>query len=348
VGAMAFNMTMKKPGKKYGLVKPKAKAKAKPGLAAFAAADEDEEDAPMTAHEQVNYAILQAQASEARKKKAEASYTEALEQDETVFDYDGVYDQMQEKRAESAQARKKKESVRAPKYINNILKMAEYKKREEERVKERVEARERLKELEEFGDTEKFVTSAYKRKLEEWQTLDQEDARQAAVEAAQDVRKKDNMDSFYVNLMHDNVSMGQMFDKTNPAAADGEGAAAAAAGAAGGGGGGGGAGASGGASAGGGGGDGDGVELGIAGGTQMTFDSAMASKEEAAQPRQRAVQRSDGKAEAKKREDKAASEEAERAKVKMAKRNDDASVASAKERYLARKAAAAAAKAAGQ
>ena len=37
----------------------------------------------MTAHEQVNYAILQAQASEARKKKAEASYTEALEQDET-------------------------------------------------------------------------------------------------------------------------------------------------------------------------------------------------------------------------------------------------------------------------
>jgi parallel beta-helix repeat protein len=94
-----------------------------------------------------------------------------------------------------------------------------------------------------------------------------------------------------------------MFDKTNPAAADGEGAAAAAAGAAGGGGGGGGggAGASGGASAGGGGGDGDGVELGIAGGTQMTFDSAMASKEEAAQPRHRAVQRSDGKAEAKKR-----------------------------------------------
>ena len=33
----------------------------------------------------------------------------------------------------SSQARKKKESSRAPKYINNILKMAEYKKREEER-----------------------------------------------------------------------------------------------------------------------------------------------------------------------------------------------------------------------
>jgi coiled-coil domain-containing protein 55 len=336
---MAFNMTMKKPGKKYGLVKPKsAKASKKPALAAFAAGEDDEQE-PMSAKEQVNYAILQAQASEARKKKAEATYSEALDQDASVFDYDGVYDQMQEKRAESAQARKKKESVRAPKYINNILKMAEYKKREEERVKERVEARERLKELEEFGDTEKFVTSAYKRKLEEWQALDQEDARQAAVEAAQDVRKKDNLDSFYVNLMHDNVSMGQMLDKTNPAAAatapegsstDGDAPSAAAS-----------AGAADTA-----GGDGDGVELGIAGGTQMTFDSAMASKEQAAQPRVRAVQRSDGTKEAKRREDKAAEEEAERIKTKMAKRNDDASVASAKERYLARKAAAAAAKAA--
>ena len=154
---------------------------------------------------------------------------------------------------------------------------------------------------------------------------------------AQDVRKKENLDSFYVNLMHNNVSMGQMLDKTNPAApaaTDGASAAAAA--------------ESGGAPTGAAstaGGDGDGVELGIAGGTQMTFESAMASKEEAAQPRQRAVHRSDGRQEAKRREDKAAAEEAERLQAKMAKRNDDASVASAKERYLARKAAAAAAKA---
>ena len=63
--------------------------------------------------------------------------------------------------------------------------MTEYRKREEERAEERVEARRRLKELEEFGDTEKFVTAAYKRKLQEWERLDAEDAQQAAVEAAQ-------------------------------------------------------------------------------------------------------------------------------------------------------------------
>ena len=85
------------------------------------------------------------------------------------------------------------------------------------------------------------------------------------------------------------------------------------------------------------------IELGIAGGTQMTFESAMASKEEAAQPRQpRGVKRSDGKAEAKRREDAAIAKAAEREQVKMARKNDEASVAAAKERYLARKAAAAA------
>ena len=88
---MAFNMAMKKPGKKYGLVKPKSGKKGnlagkKAGISIFgAAADEEDDEAPLTAHQQVNYAILQAQASEARKKKAEASYSEALEQDETVF-----------------------------------------------------------------------------------------------------------------------------------------------------------------------------------------------------------------------------------------------------------------------
>eukprot|EP01050_Picozoa_sp_SAG11_P002273 SAG11_NODE_112_length_16156_cov_22.455191_10_plen_110_part_00 len=62
----------------------------------------------------------------------------------------------------------------------------------------------RLKELEEFGETEKFVTNAYKKKLLEWQKLDAEDARQAAIEAHNDPTRKGNLDSFYLNLMHDN------------------------------------------------------------------------------------------------------------------------------------------------
>ena len=91
---MAFNMTMKKPGKKYGL-QPKKKLAA----SAFGAhEEEDDEEESMSAQEQVNHAILQAQASEARKKKAQATYDQALAEDSSVFEYDGVYDIMQEKR----------------------------------------------------------------------------------------------------------------------------------------------------------------------------------------------------------------------------------------------------------
>ena len=68
----------------------------------------------MSAQEQVNHAILQAQASEARKKKAQATYDQALAEDSSVFEYDGVYDAMQEKRAASAQTRKEKEAKREP------------------------------------------------------------------------------------------------------------------------------------------------------------------------------------------------------------------------------------------
>lgn len=60
----------------------------------------------------------------------------------------------------------------------------------------------------------------------------------------------------------------------------------------------------------------------------------VAAKEEAAQPRVRAVKHSDGKSEAKNREEKAEKEEAERSLAKRAKNNDDASVASAKDRSV--------------
>lgn len=143
---------------------------------------------------------------------------------------------------------------------------------------ERVEARQRLKEKAEFGETEQFLTKAYKDKLKEWELLDKEDAKQAQKEAAQD-SKKVGMDSFYLNLMHDNVSMGQMVDKVpDPITATSAGEAGVAAGsdsaAAPGGG------KSGRGSSDRGGQDGDGVELGIAGGSQMVFEDIAAQAEE--------------------------------------------------------------------
>eukprot|EP01052_Picozoa_sp_SAG31_P038270 SAG31_NODE_5080_length_2754_cov_2.367232_4_plen_139_part_00 len=133
------SFSLKVPGKKYGLVQPKKK---KPAIAAFANAGAGEEsDEEMTVNQQIQAASM----AKMRQKKLQAEYSAALQEDATVFEYDGVYDDMQQTRAASAASRKKTEAARKPKYIENIMKMAEYKKREEERVKERVEAKARLK-----------------------------------------------------------------------------------------------------------------------------------------------------------------------------------------------------------
>jgi coiled-coil domain-containing protein 55 len=272
------------------------------------------------------------------RRKAKLEQEQALAEDATVYDYDVIYDTMQEERAQSARARKMSEQDRQPKYMKNIMKMAEYKKREEERVTERVEARQRLKEKEEFGETDQFLTKAYKDKLKEWQKLDLEDAKQAAVEAAQD-SKKVGMDSFYVNLMHNNVSMGNMVDAVDHSNAEPAGGSSAVgestkpreAG-------------SGGGSAGGQ--DGDGVELGIAGGSQMVFDDiANGAEQKVEQSRRRGMKRVDGKRERETREAKEAQAEEVRLQKKKARHNDESAVMSARERFLARKQAAAEAKA---
>lgn len=48
-----------------------------------------------------------------------------------------------------------------------------------------------------FGDKERFVTAAYKRKLEEDKKWLEEEKLREQVEAAQDVRKRGHMGDFY-------------------------------------------------------------------------------------------------------------------------------------------------------
>lgn len=125
-----MSFTMKMPGKKYGLVKPKKKKPmVKNAFAAIGGDDSDEDN--MTTNQRI---ILEQQAAAHKAKKIQAEQAAVLAEDSSAYDYDGVYDKMQNERAESARSRKAVEQVRKPKYIKNILKMAEFKKREEERV----------------------------------------------------------------------------------------------------------------------------------------------------------------------------------------------------------------------
>jgi len=59
----------------------------------------------------------------------------------------------------------------------------------------------------EYGDKEKFMTAAYKQKLQERVLLEQEEAKRDAKDAADDVTKKKDIHSFYFNLRK-NIAMG--------------------------------------------------------------------------------------------------------------------------------------------
>ena len=244
-------------GIKYGLNLRGVKKPVAPGRGLFCAAQEDddegdaEEDRAQSDAARANIQIARQQAQQRESQKvglaAVASacgtdsnsvpqvhelYASALAEDATVFDYDGVYDQMKAstqkqpvrggwetgpdacsvsdtppphapQAASTAQA-----PPAAPKYIGQLLTAAKAREREQEVVFERRQVKERQKEDHLFGDKDKFVTAAYKAKLaEDAKWLAEEQAKEAK-EAAADVTKRRDLSGFYANLMTRNAAFG--------------------------------------------------------------------------------------------------------------------------------------------
>merc|ERR1719450_1550499 len=132
------------------------------------------------------------------KKQAKLQMSKALEEDPTVFQYDEVYDDIEKKK--EVEKESKKDVDRKPKYVHNLLKAADERQKEFERRIERQVQKEREAEGNEFADKESFVTSAYRKKMEEIAKQEEEEARMARIEAALDVTKQNNMDGFYRHL----------------------------------------------------------------------------------------------------------------------------------------------------
>ncbi|KAF0695429.1 Aste57867_13778 [Aphanomyces stellatus] len=140
--------------------------------------------------------------------KAERAAQDALADDPNVFDYDGMYDNMQAERQKQKEA-KKVQGVPQSKYIGALMEKAKIREIEHDRIRERRLLKERAEDDALHGDKEKFVTASYKRKLMESKRWEQEDARLAAIEAANDVTKKEHgMAGFYANLLTSNIAMG--------------------------------------------------------------------------------------------------------------------------------------------
>lgn len=127
----------------------------------------------------------------AKKHTVEASAV-----DSTIYDYDAVYDSFHAPKKKPAEDSKDA----GPKYMTNLLKSAEVRKRDQLRAKERLLKKEREAEGDEFADKEKFVTDAYKAQQEEIRRLGEEEAAREAAEEEKR-RKGGGMTGFYKDLL---------------------------------------------------------------------------------------------------------------------------------------------------
>lgn len=217
---MAFSMKLpaaKGKKKQYGLIlPPSSSSSSSSGLSAFSTARATSSNAsatnPMDEKAEARRRVAQEAARSLQKAAAERSHAQALAEDPSAFDYDGVYDEMQSARqAKRGEQEKRREAEKKkPKYISTLLEQAKIREVENERIRERRLLHERQQEDALFGDKEKLVSASYKRKLVEMKRWDDEDRRLDAIEAANDVTKQGEhaLAGFYANLMTRNIAMG--------------------------------------------------------------------------------------------------------------------------------------------
>lgn len=128
----------------------------------------------------------------------------ALQEDRNIFDYDEVYDEIQNERRTQLGIHANPND-KAPKYVGAIMQKVAERKRYSDIVFERKLQKEAKKDEELYEKSEKFVTTAYKQKLLERQQWEEEENIRASKE---DVTKKKDMMDFYKNLLTKNIAYG--------------------------------------------------------------------------------------------------------------------------------------------
>eukprot|EP00521_Asterionellopsis_glacialis_P009818 CAMPEP_0195289488 /NCGR_PEP_ID=MMETSP0707-20130614/5745_1 /TAXON_ID=33640 /ORGANISM="Asterionellopsis glacialis, Strain CCMP134" /LENGTH=395 /DNA_ID=CAMNT_0040349501 /DNA_START=9 /DNA_END=1196 /DNA_ORIENTATION=+ len=163
----------------------------------------------------------------------QAALRKKLETSQVQYDFDGSYqdkddddDNDKNRGAASLSIPPKKSSNEQPprpknsRYVGDLLKAAERRKRERDVIFERKLAKEQAEEdaQEDYQGKEKFITKSYKRKLAERELWAKEEEQARLREEQEDVLKKKDgaaFASFYGNLASRNVAMGGQEDNDN-------------------------------------------------------------------------------------------------------------------------------------
>ncbi|XP_058484033.1 nuclear speckle splicing regulatory protein 1 [Solea solea] len=200
---------MAAPSKQYGLILPQKRGAFKTANLQKPSVFGDDSDDETTVGESLQREAIKKKTM----KQTHLQMQKALEQDSSVYEYDAVYDTIQKQRSDG----NKKVlggTDKRPKYIHQLMKAVEDRKKEQERREERSIQKEREAEGEKFADKDAYVTSAYKQKLLEMKEEQEKEKRDAAIEAALDVRKQKDLSGFYRHLLNQTVGEEELPDRS--------------------------------------------------------------------------------------------------------------------------------------
>ncbi|KAF9157843.1 hypothetical protein DFQ26_008258 [Actinomortierella ambigua] len=129
----------------------------------------------------------------------------ALAQDATVFDYDGVYDQLKTGERLKALVRKQEAAAGQSRYIESMLRSREQRQLDQQLAQEKKLERERQAEGEMYADKDQFVTPAYKAQKEAARLAEEEEQKREE-ELAKDKDGK-RMQGFYRHMLNEQTRL---------------------------------------------------------------------------------------------------------------------------------------------
>lgn len=139
---------------------------------------------------------------EMQRKRVELQAKESEKQlraaDPTLVEYDEVYEDLKKQDAKYQEKKQLKQSIRGePKYIEKLIREAEVRKHQNDLWYEKQLQRQEEAERKVFGETEKFVTPAYKKHLEELKAFEKRQEEEERNNAA----TSQGMQGFMANLL---------------------------------------------------------------------------------------------------------------------------------------------------
>lgn len=197
--------------KKWGLQKPSSKKTPKHTLtasSAFGDSDDDDDDSDNSTSKA--YHKKQQQQKEAARLRAEQTLLSIQNDNDDINNspsppspsdnaYDKHHDALQAERDRAARRSEEQRELAkssGPQYMQNLLKTAKMRELERDKAHTRKLVKEQEEEEHEFAGKERFITSSYKRKLEEREAYEK-------LNAADDVdivSRKGGMSNFYANM----------------------------------------------------------------------------------------------------------------------------------------------------